>query len=62
MGDPDQSSEFAFFAAGVLKADAGKLVYGWRNADVENLAKMCRGESSFPLFLESPLSSIHHDA
>ncbi len=43
VGDPDQSSESQKNLC-VHNADTCVLVYGWRAAEVQNLAKMQRGE------------------
>lgn len=50
VGDPDQSSEFIrslFWHKLMLLG----LVYGWRSAEIENLAKMRKGSSPKSLHL-----------
>lgn len=45
VGDPDQSSESARSNFGRRLADIlPSAVYGWRNAEIENLEKMLKGK------------------
>lgn len=43
VGDPDQSSEHSLHIVYPDHSQRVLLVYGWRAAEVENLAKMKRG-------------------